>query len=257
MKRCAYCGQVASLTAEHIWPSCLVRKFDDSPITYTQRKNSFYVGDPVIKDVCANCNNVKLSPLDSYMCALYEEHFSRILAPGENASIRFQYDKLLRGLLKISYNSARAHSGDTTAAKALEGFSAYLLGGEHKPAISLRLQVVTWSHGVTRAGEPTGALRPHSLRVATMSYDGHLSHRFVVRLVGINSYWFFLIIARKREPPHKWHAFLDGFSRWSTPTGVPIPDHSTQLDVPRERTTYMHPALLGNLLKPMVNYLRQ
>jgi hypothetical protein len=39
--------------------------------TYNPRTGKFYAGEPVVKDVCANCNNVCLSQLDQYLTDTY------------------------------------------------------------------------------------------------------------------------------------------------------------------------------------------
>ncbi len=74
MKSCAYCNGNGLLTKEHIWPRSLITKYEGLK-TYNPRNNTFYNGEPVIKDVCATCNNVHLSKLDYYLSELYENIF--------------------------------------------------------------------------------------------------------------------------------------------------------------------------------------
>lgn len=109
-KVCAYCKENKTLTKEHIWPSGFIKRFDANALTYNKNTNRFFKSDPVIKDVCADCNNVKLSVLDSYLCKLYDSYFHIVISPGKPASINYDYDLLLRGLLKISFNSARTQT---------------------------------------------------------------------------------------------------------------------------------------------------
>lgn len=104
MKKCAYCGHQEKLTREHIWPDSIVNKYEHHLDTYNKRTGNFYVGDPKIKDVCEQCNNVKLSILDTYLSDLYDKYFSEPLSPGDSTKIEYDYDLLLRSLLKISYN---------------------------------------------------------------------------------------------------------------------------------------------------------
>ena len=113
MKYCAYCSEQGSLTKEHIWPRSLITKYEGLK-TFNPRSNSFYTGEPVIKDVCAPCNNVHLSKLDSYLSELHEKYLQNILMPGDAAFVEYDYNLLLRALLKISYNSARAFAEDKT-----------------------------------------------------------------------------------------------------------------------------------------------
>ena len=88
------------MTKEHIWSDCLIEKYEDLS-TYSERENKFYKGDPTIKDVCSNCNNILLSKLDTYLCDLYDRLFHRILQPGESTRIEYDYDMLLRALLRF------------------------------------------------------------------------------------------------------------------------------------------------------------
>ena len=52
MKTCAYCEKEAFLTKEHIWPDCLIEKYEDL-LTYNNREHKYYKADPTIKDACA------------------------------------------------------------------------------------------------------------------------------------------------------------------------------------------------------------
>ncbi|CAK8713345.1 hypothetical protein GMJAKD_02610 [Candidatus Electrothrix aarhusensis] len=110
MKVCAYCKKENTLTREHIWPTSIIKKqfSDELKSTYNPKNNRFYPGEPVIKDVCAECNNEKLSNIDRDLALLYDEHFHDIVQPGDSVFFEYNYENLLRGLLKISFNSARA-----------------------------------------------------------------------------------------------------------------------------------------------------
>ncbi len=247
MKFCSYCGKNASLTREHIWPSCLIEKYE-SLLTYSKRESKFYNGDPTVKDVCAHCNNVVLSKLDSYLSSLYDEHFNRILLPGEDAFFSYDYELLLRALLKISYNSARADASEKVV-KAHQGFIRFILQGGHCPHITLRLQIVTAARAVNLDEGTEKIIEPRHLRCAEIPYDGPLSHRFVVRMIAINCYWFFLALSHKIEPPHKWKEFEEGLTNWRMNLGVRLPYRTSELTIPVNKTTYLHPGLLGNLAR--------
>ncbi len=247
MTSCAYCGEWRPGTKEHIWPSALINKYEKLH-TYNPKTDKFYVGDPVIKDVCAICNNERLSLLDSYLSELYDAYFERLVEPGESVSFKYNYENLLRALLKISYNSSRA-TGNKRNVAAHQRFVRYVLSGGYCAKLALRLQVVTKAKGVSRVGESDIILRPTALRCATLAYTGTLEQRFMVRLVGINSFWFYLVLPCKDEPDHKWAEFLRGFTTWATPSGVPLQRCSESIHIPVERTTYMHPTLLGSLLR--------
>jgi len=246
MKHCAYCGRECAPTKEHIWPSTLIKKYEKLK-TFNKRTQSFHGAAPVIKDVCSTCNNEKLSALDGYLSDLFDAHLAKPLLPGEEANLSYDYDLLLRGLLKISYNSARANA-DKVVANALGKHRNYILDGGHCSGVMLRLQVVTASKILVN-GKLTGDLMPVSqLRVGEMAYDGKLYKRFIVRMVGINSFWFYLVISLKPEPRHKWKEFVTHFSNWQTPYGIELQRNKLKVHIPVNQTTYMHPSLLGVLL---------
>lgn len=247
MKTCAYCGKGSTLTKEHIWPSCLIEKYE-SLLTYSKRKHSLYKGDSTIRDVCAYCNNVVLSKIDSYLSGIYDRHFERILLPGEAASLSYEYGPLLRGLLKISYNSARADASEKVV-KAHKSFVNFIMQGGYCPPIELRLQVVTASRAINLDEGTESLLEPKHLRVAEIPYDGPLARRFVVRMVAFNSFWFFLVFPHKSEQPHKWKEFNSGFTAWKMNVGIKLPAADSSITIPVNQTTYLHPTLLGNLAR--------
>lgn len=246
MKHCSYCNGQVSLTKEHIWPRSLITKYEGLK-TYNPRINAFYNGEAVIKDVCATCNNVHLSKLDNYMGDLHEKYFQHILLPGDSACIEYDYNLLLRALLKISFNSARAFAEDKTT-KLLSKYSRFIIDNSCSPKTMLKLQIVTASKKINiETGADEGLFEPVHLRCATLGYDGRLSHRFLVRMVAINCFWFYIILPYKAEPEHKWREFLEGLGNWITPTGITLSPKARSINIPREQTTYMHPELLGTL----------
>lgn len=247
MRYCAYCGEDRVLTKEHVWPSSLIRKYTDGLKVYNTRKNNFYIGDPVIKDVCEKCNNITLSKLDSYLSSLYDQYFFKILSPGDSVEIEYDYDLLLRALLKISYNSSRAGKEDKVI-KAHRKFVSFILDGRYRASIILRLQVVTSSRVLIPERNVDDILEPAELRCSYIAYNGALSHRFIVRLIAMNSYWFYIIMSYRPEAENKWRDFMAGFCSWRIQPGVLVKPNSNRLEVPVNKTTYMHSDLLGALL---------
>jgi hypothetical protein len=247
MKTCAYCGNESSLTKEHIWPRCLINKYE-SLLTYSKRNDALFKGEPTIKDVCAECNNVALSQLDSYLSEIFDHHFARILQPGESTSISYKYDLLIRSLLKISYNSARADASERVI-KAHLRFVDFILKGGFCPPVELRLQVITASRSINLDEDIENLLEPRHLRVAEIPYDGALSQRFVVRMIAFNCFWFFLVFPYKVERPHKWKEFNTGFTSWKINVGIKLPAIDSSIVIPVEKTTFLHPTLLGNLIR--------
>lgn len=114
---CAYCGNTNALTKEHLWPAALhtrMQKIWESPghnLFWLSRLDRDIPSEPTIKDVCSNCNNVILSKLDTYICDLFDKYFFRNINKGEKVCFKYDYDLLVRWLLKLSYNSCRINDG--------------------------------------------------------------------------------------------------------------------------------------------------
>lgn len=246
MKVCAYCKKAGPFTKEHIFPSNIIQKYRERQAFYNKRVDKFVYSDPVIKDVCANCNNNLLSKLDAYLSELYDQNLYVELAPGDNTEISYNYDLLLRSLLKISFNSSRA-SAHAKTVKAHDKFSQYILNGGYVSDIQLRLLVVTPAKIIAGGKLLDEYLPVTQLRCADIPYDGPLCHRFIIRLIAINSFWFYLIISHKPEVKDKWKKLLAGFSSWKIQPGIHLEKSSSYLNVPVNQTTYMHPDLYGSL----------
>ena len=213
---------------------------------YNKKIDKLVYSDPVIKDVCAKCNNELLSPLDLYLSEIYDSYLYQSLKPGDSTSIEFDFEMLSRALLKISYNSCRALANDDII-KAHDKFKDYILKGGYLSGFHLRLIVVT-SAKIIAGGELLDQMFPVTqLRCADIAYDGDLSHRFIVRLIAINSFWFYLIISKKTEKRDKWKRFISGFSSWKIQPGIQIKPTMRKLDIPVSQTTYMSPELMGTL----------
>lgn len=248
MKNCAYCEIECTPTKEHIWPKSLIEKYEQKLLAYNKRTNSLLPIQPMIKDVCANCNNVLLSALDSYLSGLYDNKLSGLLSPGDSASIQFNYELLIRSLLKISFNSARA-SSNNKALKAHSLHKKFIINGGHLFNAQLRLQIVTSSRAVNLDDDTSTDFPVSQLRCCDINYTGKLSNRFIVRLIAINCYFFYIILSLKREPEHKWNQFIEGFSSWKIPIGIELNQKMNSLEIPVNKTTYMHPDYWGTILE--------
>lgn len=248
-KRCAYCKECQPLTKEHIWPNGFIKRFGSDGLTYNKKVNRFFKSDPVIKDVCASCNSVKLSSLDTYLCELYDSFFHTVIAPGKSASLEYNYEKLLRGLLKVSFNSVRTQYEGNGKISAHEKFSSYILDGGYKPNdVQLRLLIVTSSTMYIPEQGFTAQLKPDFFRCTDINYDGPLRNRFIVRAVIIKSYWFYIVISKRREDKAKWNRFNRGFESWLVQPGQILRPGNVSLSIPVNQTTYMHRDLFGSLI---------
>ena len=112
----------------------------------------------------------------------------------------------------------------------------------------MRLQIVTSSKRLnTETNQIEGTLKAELLRSAKMEYNGPLHSSFRIRLVAFNSFWFYLFVPLKKVSPAKQKAFVDGFIESYHLPGLPIDKHMSTVTIPKEATTYMHPALLEGM----------
>ncbi len=91
--RCTYCNEECSPTREHVWPECFlerVGKTGQNFAHYSPKSGLVHGADYIVRDVCATCNNIKLSVLDLYFCALYDHYFHE--PKGSDAVVEFFYD---------------------------------------------------------------------------------------------------------------------------------------------------------------------
>ncbi len=108
--KCAYCGENFKATREHIIPAGILELFPECDVTYDSKRDKVYPNEAVIKDVCAKCNNDYLSELDSYGKKLISNNFSNERYElDESLYINFDYNKISRWIMKISFNDARAN----------------------------------------------------------------------------------------------------------------------------------------------------
>src|SRR5580658_3063707 len=107
-RTCAYCGRDSDLTNEHVFPECFNKTFDAITTAKTPAGEKAVLSDLEIHDVCGECNNGPLSSLDAFFCALNDKYFSTIIHSGDCVKFEYDFERLLRVLLKIGYNVARA-----------------------------------------------------------------------------------------------------------------------------------------------------
>lgn len=130
MPICAYCNIDKPATREHIIPKFIhefINKLgDERGCGWNLRAKKILEAETKIKDVCANCNNSILGDLDANAqktltdAGVLCEHFIN-----EELILRYDYNKLSRWLLKVSFNSARVTSN---APEVFEPHIDYILG---------------------------------------------------------------------------------------------------------------------------------
>lgn len=137
---CVFCGSRTHLTDEHVVPDCFQKTFEGIAIAKTPKGDKAIMSAQEIHDVCAECNNGPLSQLDQYLCDLNDKFFSRIVRPGDCIQFEYDFDLLLRMLLKIGYNVARTRKWPLNK---WQSSAEYVLNGSPSPTgIRLFLQLL-------------------------------------------------------------------------------------------------------------------
>jgi hypothetical protein len=105
---CAYCRKPGKITREHLYPQFLLRYCGKSFLGYNEAADKVLPGERVIRDVCSKCNNEALGALDGYGYSYFQANKLDLSFTNERTTeILYDYDLLLRWVLKISYNSFR------------------------------------------------------------------------------------------------------------------------------------------------------
>lgn len=188
LKTCAYCHRTAKPTREHIWPASIVRRVSER---FRHHPNSPKLSwsDPIIKDVCESCNNGPLSELDAYGSKLFDTYFARFITEGDSVSFEYDFGLLARWLLKLSFNSARSVGSDATRLRCYAPAlidKAVALPEDFSIALDLVLPSVM-------PNSPRELL-PASNRLCQVKFTNGVGDWCTVRLVAINSYYFWILI---------------------------------------------------------------
>ena len=126
---CAYCKKDRKLTREHIIPNFIYeyqKSIEGKYVGWNERAKKLLSSEGVIKDVCEDCNNVILGKLDASASRMIKsagvltENFTE-----KTATLDYNYSSLMRWLLKVSFNSARA--ADNLAFR-FKKYIPYILG---------------------------------------------------------------------------------------------------------------------------------
>ncbi|MBR3920625.1 MAG: hypothetical protein IKJ47_01660, partial [Oscillospiraceae bacterium] len=90
---CAYCGNESRGTKEHIISSGILELFPECFATIDEERKVVHQSDPVVKDVCADCNNNRISYIDSYAKNIVEKYFLKKY--DKDDMLTFEYDYAL------------------------------------------------------------------------------------------------------------------------------------------------------------------
>jgi hypothetical protein len=111
MAFCAYCGPTENkITREHIIPKFVYEyQSEHHKVSgWNEVAKKTICGEIKVKDVCDNCNNNVLGKLDNYAKNFLSQHgvLTDVFLP-EEMELEYDYDLLLRWLLKLSFNAVR------------------------------------------------------------------------------------------------------------------------------------------------------
>lgn len=70
------------------------------------------MADPIIKDVCAKCNNDRISYIDSYGKKIILNYFVQNYKKDDEVDFSYNYTLVQKMLLKYAFNNLRSHKDD-------------------------------------------------------------------------------------------------------------------------------------------------
>jgi hypothetical protein len=183
------------MTREHIWPKGIIDRVGYG-ISFTGRKKVI-AGELTIADVCGRCNSGPLSSLDAYMCELYDRYFHQFHDKGSSVAFHYDWWRLGNWFLKASFNAARAAANQADAA-FLSRHSDFIRGSDQRQpdlAIWADLTEPSYLAEQTDAGIYLAKkMPPQMTRLATFSIPDTQLHHYTLRMIAINSFYFYIAI---------------------------------------------------------------
>nr|URZ94097.1 hypothetical protein [Citrobacter freundii] len=173
------------------------------------------------------------------------------LKPGDEVTFNYDYDLLLRVLLKISYNSARASKNGYSSKVILEKYKSFIAHGEKKPdGIIVSLLIVTSANRINlETGNDEKPLEPYLLRSGLIDGLNLSSNNYIVRMVAFNSFWFYLLIPKKPVNAKVKKQFWDEFKSKTHLHGVLLKKNDTSIKITKDKTTYLHHSLMSRMVR--------
>lgn len=191
---CVYCEKDKKLTREHVFPDYFERKTEAEGLYYSGSAEKYIANAPVVKDVCAECNNVKLSKIDDYSSSIYDKYLKHEIS--SIVTIQYDHELLVRWLLKVIFNAQRSFKG---AYKEFLPYKKYMIGDDISP------QKLYLFGGVMKAGYHEGNIvqardiRVSDIRLSEIDLGVQFS---ICHAVTIRSYSF-LVLSFTKEPSQK------------------------------------------------------
>lgn len=193
MKICAYCDhdndkdKYIKMTREHVFPDFLHREQLKEGVYYSTSSRKYVKGALQVKDVCDTCNTKLLTKLDDYAKILYKDFFTRPVL--DKIIFKYNYQTLMRWILKISYNADRAFEKDFTS---LRPYRKYMIYGEPMPENILLFGTVMKISKINGK-----AIIPKDVRASVIKIPEETGGFIeIARAVTINSYMFIFLILK-------------------------------------------------------------
>lgn len=196
-RKCAYCGSSGRLTREHVWPKCIIERLPSYQDRFIGRGNRVISGEQTVADVCQSCNSGPLSALDAYLCDLFDQYFARFYGPADSVEFAYDWYQLGNWFLKASYNAVRAAGNHSDAEILSLSVRSILSEGEIKPDISIFVDLVLPDYLATETDSgilTANKIPPAMVRLAKVTVPNTTWEHYVLRLVAINSFYFYLAI---------------------------------------------------------------
>lgn len=110
--KCAYCGKEAKATKKHIISCAILDLFPECYLTFDNARNVIHGADPMVKDVCEDCNNNRISYIDNYAKEFISRYFTRKYNEDDTVEIEYDYVMIQKVLLKYAFNDMRSRKED-------------------------------------------------------------------------------------------------------------------------------------------------
>ena len=190
MPICAYCeSDSIGMTREHVWPRCIQErtKFE---LRFSGKAKKIVRNDLIVKDVCAKCNNETLSGLDSYFCDLYDAYFAHQLSTDQSVTLKYDFGKLSRSLLKLAYNSSRTTGQDQ---EALSKYAPVIAADAVPLGVFIKVATISPYESFDVKTGKWKTIPAMSARCGPFFVLGRHAAGLTSRMVQINAYRFYII----------------------------------------------------------------
>ncbi len=168
--------------------------------------------DYVVRDVCAKCNNERLSALDQYFCTLYDEYFSQLRDFSSTLTFKYDFDLLARSLLKIIYTSARVAGSDTTVLRKVR---SYIRGTAFRPRqLAVFIEVVSPTLMPTPDSGGQRKVFHQMYRSTLMGLTIPGGEKLQYRIVAIYSFCFHILLPASALSDGEYDSLVETFAKY-------------------------------------------